>query len=134
MAFRHPPPLLYWLAFGAPIVIGLLRAVDVWRSASNDTSILARIVVAAFAAVAPLVGILVVMGLVTLAMIYFGTPRRGNKMIVTGGEHEGKFVIVTRHHGLADQGWVHVRLLDDGLDTTISPYQLKKSGLWSHLL
>lgn len=133
MAFRHPPPWLYWLAFGIPIAIGLFGALDVWRSV-NDTSIVARIGVTTLAAVAPLIGMLVVTALFTLVMLYFGTPRKGNRMIVTGGEHEGKTAVVTQRHGLADHGWVHVRLPGDGINTTISPYHLKKTGLWSHLL
>jgi hypothetical protein len=134
MAFRHPPTWLYWLTFGGPILIGLLAGINAWSSASNDTSILTRLVVTLLTAVTPLIGILVFMGLPTVAMIYAETPRRGNRMIVTGGEHEGKTVVVTRRHRLTENGWVHVRLLDDELETTISPYQLKKTGVWSHLL
>jgi hypothetical protein len=78
MAFRHPPPWFYWLAFGGPIVVGLLSAFDVWRVGPSDTSILARVGVTVVAAVAPLAGILVFMGLFTFVMIYLGTPRKGN--------------------------------------------------------
>ena len=134
MAFRHPPPWIFWLAFGGPVVVGLLGAFDVWRSASNDTSPLARIGVTVAAAVVPLTAMIVLLCFSAFVMIYLGTSRKGNTIVVTGGEHEGKTAIVTKRHGLTDHGWVQVRLIDEELDTTISPYQVKKVGLWSHLL
>lgn len=133
MAFRHPPPWLYAITFGAQLVVGIISASDVWRKTSGNKPIFIRIALTLAAVIAPLAGILLVMSLICFVLIHLGTPRKGNRMIVTGGEHKGKTVIVTRRYGLTDPGWGHVQLLDDRVDTTISPDHLKKIGLLSHL-
>ena len=86
-----------------------------------------------FAIMAPLASILIAMGVFTVIMIYLGTFRPGNHVTVTGGDHVGKNGVVTQRHGLSASGWVHVHIPDDELDTTISPYQIKKAGWRSHV-
>ena len=130
---RHPPPWIYLLAFCAPIVVGLLGGINVWHTSPTDTSTVTLIAKTALAVVAPLASILIAMGVFAGIMIYLGGFRPGNRVLVTGGDHEGKNGIVTQRHGVSDRGWVHVHLSDDELDTTISPYQIRKVGWRSHV-
>ena len=130
---RHPPPWIYALVFGTPIVVGLLGGIRIWRESPADTSTVVLLVKIASAAIAPLVSILIAMGVFTVIMIYLGTFRPGNQVIVTGGDHVGKNGVVTQRHGLSATEWVHVHIPVEELDTTISPYQIKKVGWRSHV-
>ena len=130
---RHPPPWIYALAFGTPIVVGVLGGTKIWRTSPADTSTVVLVIKTAFAVIAPLASILIAMGVFTVIMIYLGTFRPGNRVMVTGGDHVGKNGVITQRHGLSATGWVHVHIQADELDTTISPYQIKKVGWRSHV-
>ena len=133
MAFKHPPPWLYWIAFGAPLFIGLTHAFKLWQTSSDDTSIFVRVAITIVAAIAPLAGLLLIMAAFAYVMLHLGTPRKGNRIVITGGEYAGKNAIVMKRHGFTDFGPVHVRLMDDEIDVTISNYHFKKIGVWSHI-
>ena len=131
---RHPHLLMYVLAFGTPILLGLLAGAKTWTTADPNTSLLSLAAKSSVITVAPI--LIVIVGLMAFArvMLYLGTFRVGNHVCITGGEHEGKHAVVTKYHGLTTTGWVHVRIESDRLDITISPYQVRKIGMRSHIL
>ena len=130
---RHPHPLMYWLAFGMPIFLGLVAGVKTWTEGDPTTSF-ASLAAKAFAiAVTPFLSVLVGLMLFGGVMLYLGTYRVGNHVRITGGDHDGKDAVITKYHGLTTTGWVHVRIESERLDTAVSPYQLQKIGIRSHI-
>ena len=130
---RHPPTWLYVVAFGSPILVGVLGGIKVWNSSYADTSLMMLVAKTAIAVVVPLGSVLMALALFAAIMIYLGTFRRGNRILITDGDHAGKHAVVTQRHGLTTPGWVHVHISEDGDDATISPYQLRKVGWRSHV-
>jgi hypothetical protein len=125
---------MYCFAFGMPVVVGLIAGMKAWTSSAENTSTVTLAAKSFAAAVAPL--LIVVAGLMVFSgvMLYLGTFRVGNHVRITGGDHDGKDAVVTKYHGLTTNGWVHVRLANEGLETTVSPYQVRKIGIRSHVL
>lgn len=130
---RHPHPFIYWLVFGIPIVIGLLLGARVWTRADPNTSLALLATKSLGVALVPLLFILVYLMAFSSATYYLWTYRVGNRVRITGGDHEGKVAVVTKHHRLFAFGCVHVWIEDDRVDIKIPDYQVRKIGLWSFL-
>jgi hypothetical protein len=131
---REPHPLQYVFAFGTLLTSGVLIGLQVWNAADADTPTAPLLAKSLAFAVAPLLSMLV-FGLGFCGVVlYLGTFRVGNRVQISGGEHDGKVGLVTKYHGMTNAGDVHLRIEGDGLETTAPSCQVRKIGLRSHIL
>ena len=131
---RHPHPILYWITFGTPILIGIVHAATLWTTASADEALHWLVFKTILVALLPTVAILGGPSAVAGVMIYLHSFRTGNRVRVIGGDHQGCTGTVLKYHGFTTPGSVHVRLDIGDRDATISPYQIQKIGVRSYLL
>lgn len=131
---RHPHPILYWLTFGTPLLIGIVQATGLWTTASANENLPWLVLKTIFVALLPIATLVGGLSAVAGVMIYLHSFRTGNRIRITGGDHQGCTGTVLKYHGFTTPGSVHVRLDIGKNDATISPYQIEKTGMWSYLL
>ena len=133
MTFRQRASWLLWILLAVPILFGINIAFEVQTKTSNDISLFTLASIVVIAAVIFLIVMFCVSGLFSLVMDYFGTPRKGNRVVITDGKHLGKTAFVVTRMGPMYGYRVTVRSIDNEFETTLSTHQFKKSGLWSYL-
>jgi hypothetical protein len=131
---RHPHPILYWVTFGTPILIGIVHTTTLWTTASANEALHWLVLKTILVALLPTVAILGGLSVVAGVTIYLHSFRTGNRVRVTGGDHQGCTGTVLKYHGFTSPGSVHERLDIRDRDATILPYQIQKICVRWYLL
>ena len=131
MAFRHPHPIIHWLAFLGVTLALLMPGLAEFRDLPPETGFLSGLirvttpVLVSGATLATLVGCL---GLLIHRIAQF---RPGNRVRITRGEHAGSLGVVSSCTDRRPAAPLSVRLDTDQTIVRISRYNAVKQGLWS---